>query len=152
MINPDAIKFVDVNGLSKSKDILKMSDNDLVDIGNGSYFHVSQLKKAILRKQSQEFMLDYKIEILDNSEINEILELFIKLGYTPYQDADFYLNNNAKFFFAEKNKFFYFVSLVNDYPVEYCSSCELQYFNSNENQEINLEQLREMVNYKDELK
>lgn len=152
MINPDAIKFVDDNGLDKSKDILKMSDDALVDSGDGSYFHVSQLKKAILRKQSQDFMLDYKIEILNDSEIGEVLELFIKLGYTPYQDVGFYLDNDAKFFFAEKNKFSCFLSSGNDYPVEYCSSYGREYFDDCENQEINLEQLREMVAHKDELK
>lgn len=47
MINPDAIRYLEKHGLKYSEDVVKMSENALVDAGDGSAFHVNELKKAI---------------------------------------------------------------------------------------------------------
>lgn len=46
-LNTDAINFFKNNGLSKSKEIVKMSAHALVDCGDGSYFHINQLKRLV---------------------------------------------------------------------------------------------------------
>ena len=89
-------------------------------------------------------MLDYKIELHDEVELQEALELFIKLGYCPYQDYGFYLDHDARFFFAEKNKFPEMCH-SNYYPVEWCPEYARDHFDNSENIEITIMDLYKLV-------
>lgn len=46
-LNDDAIKFFKNSGLEKSREVIKMSSHALVDCGDGSYFHINQLKQIV---------------------------------------------------------------------------------------------------------
>ena len=46
-LNDDAIKFFKNSGLEKSREVIKMSSHALVDYGDGSYFHINQLKQIV---------------------------------------------------------------------------------------------------------
>ena len=46
-LNDDAIKFFKNSGLDKSREVIKMSSHALVDCGDGSYFHINQLKQIV---------------------------------------------------------------------------------------------------------
>lgn len=55
-LNVDAINFFKSSGLLKSKETIKMSAHALVDCGDGSYFHINQLKRLVTSYELVESM------------------------------------------------------------------------------------------------
>lgn len=92
----------------------------------------------------------YKIKV-NSLIIEEVYHLLMQLGYVPYKELEFYKEVETKAFYAEPDRYFGFFSTDGKKcrpVIEYDSDKDMGFYNSCENVEITLGQLREMVKFK----
>lgn len=91
----------------------------------------------------------YKIKV-NSLIIEEVYHLLMKLGYEPYREVEFYKEVEANAFYAEPDRYGLFsMNSKKGHPViEYDNGEDMSFYNSCENVEITLDQLREMVKFK----
>lgn len=91
----------------------------------------------------------YKIKV-NSLIIEEVYHILMKLGYEPYREVEFYKEVEANAFYAEPDRYGLFPrNGKKGYPViEYDNNESMEFYNSCENVEITLDQLREMVKFK----
>lgn len=92
----------------------------------------------------------YKIKV-NSLIIEEVHHLLMKLGYVPYKELEFYKEVETRAFYAEPDRYFGFFSTDGKKcrpVIEYDSDEGMGFYDSCENIEITLGQLREMVKFK----
>lgn len=92
-------------------------------------------------------MKNYKI-LVTSDIIPEVLGLFESLGYHPYNNVNFYIEQKANAFYAEEDSFS-FITGGCGYAVKYTADESIDYYNKCENTEITLAELRSLVKTKE---